>query len=94
MSLYGEFDRKVGHYRRYTKDEIEGKCRAAGFKVIKSKYFDFVGMVLWFAKYKILKSDALESGAVAFYDKIAVPFVKGFEQFLKIPVGKNTSKTI
>ena len=37
--LYGEFDRKIGHFRRYAKKEIEGKCRTAGFKILKSKYF-------------------------------------------------------
>ena len=44
MSLYGEFDRKIGHFRRYTKTEIEEKCAAAGFKILKSKYFDFAGI--------------------------------------------------
>lgn len=89
MSLYGEFDRKIGHYRRYTKNEIEHKCQSAGFNIIKSRYFDFAGIIPWYAKYKIFKSDSLESGAVALYDKIAIPFVRRFEQLLKVPIGKN-----
>lgn len=44
MSLYGEFDRKIGHFRRYTKREVEEKCRSAGFKILKSKYFDLAGV--------------------------------------------------
>jgi 2-polyprenyl-3-methyl-5-hydroxy-6-metoxy-1,4-benzoquinol methylase len=89
MWLYGEFDRKIGHFRRYTKSEVEEKCQSAGFKVLKSKYFDFGGIAPWFVKYKVLKSDSLDSGAVTLYDKIAVPFVKGMENFVNVPLGKN-----
>ena len=89
MSLYGEFDRKIGHFRRYTKSEVEEKCQSAGFKVLKSKYFDLAGIVPWFVKYKVLKSDSLDSGAVTLYDKMAIPFVKGMEKFLNVPLGKN-----
>lgn len=89
MALYGEFDRKIGHFRRYTKKEIEDKCAAAGFKVIKSKYFDFTGILPWYVKYKVLKSDSLESGAVTAYDKFVVPFISRFESYFNFPVGKN-----
>lgn len=89
MSLYGEFDRKIGHFRRYTKKEIEEKCQLAGFKILKSKYFDFAGMLPWFIKYKLLKSESLDSGAVTLYDKMAIPFVKQMEKFVNVPLGKN-----
>lgn len=89
MSLYGEFDRKIGHFRRYTKQEVEGKCESAGFKVLKSKYFDFAGIIPWFVKYKMLKSDSLDSGAVTLYDKMAIPFVRGMEKIVNVPLGKN-----
>ncbi len=89
MWLYGEFDRKIGHFRRYTKREVEEKCQSAGFKILKSKYFDFAGIAPWFVKYKLLKSDSLDSGAVALYDKWAIPFVRGMEKFVNVPLGKN-----
>ncbi len=89
MSLYGAFDKKVGHFRRYRKNELEEKGKAAGFKIVKSKYFDFIGIFPWYIKYKLLKSDNLESGAVTAYDKFAVPVTKQFERFLRFPVGKN-----
>lgn len=89
MALYGDFDRRIGHFRRYTKSEIEEKCRAAGFKVLKSKYFDFAGMLPWYVKYKLLKSDSLESGAVELYDKFVVPAIRLAENLITPPVGKN-----
>ena len=89
MSLYGEFDRRIGHFRRYSKKQIEEKCRAAGLRILKSKYFDFAGIFPWYAKYKILRSNSLESGAVALYDKFAVPVIQKFETILPVPAGKN-----
>jgi SAM-dependent methyltransferase len=88
-ALFGEFDRRIGHFRRYRKKEIEEKCRAAGFRILKSKYFDLAGIFPWFVKYKLLGSDSLESGAVTFYDKFAVPIVQKFEKILPAPIGKN-----
>lgn len=89
MALYGEFDRKIGHYRRYSKTEIEDKCRSAGFKILKSKYFDFAGIFPWWIKYKLLRSDSLGSGAVSLYDKLVVPLTANLESHLNVPVGKN-----
>jgi len=89
MSLYGNFDRAVGHVRRYSKTELEKKCATAGFKVIKSKYFDIAGVLPWYIKYKLLRSDSLSAGAVEFYDKMVVPVASRLERILRVPVGKN-----
>lgn len=89
QTLYGEFDRKIGHFRRYSKQEIAEKCASVGFRALKLKYFDFAGIFPWYVKYKMLKSDSLESGAVALYDKIAVPVISRFEKYFSVPVGKN-----
>jgi len=45
MSLCEEFDRKIGHFRRYTKREVEEKCLSAGLRILKLKYFDLAGIV-------------------------------------------------
>ena len=89
QSLYGDFDREVGHFRRYGKKALEEKCRSAGFNVERSRYFDFVGILPWFIKYRILKSNALSAKSVDAYDKVAVPFVRKFEAILPTPIGKN-----
>jgi 2-polyprenyl-3-methyl-5-hydroxy-6-metoxy-1,4-benzoquinol methylase len=89
MALYGEFDRKLGHFRRYTKPELEQKCQAAGFKILKSKYFDVAGVLPWYVNYRLFKSENLGGGAVNLYDKAVVPFFRKIESMVKVPVGKN-----
>lgn len=89
MSLYGEFDRRIGHFRRYDKAEIEEKCGLAGFKILESRYFDFFGVIPWWVKYKLFRSDSLGSGSVELYDKIAVPVTRMSERVMRPPLGKN-----
>jgi hypothetical protein len=87
--LYGKFDESIGHYRRYTKPELEQKCRRAGFQIVLSRYFDLVGLVPWWLKYRLFKSSRLEQGAVQLYDKYIVPIAKAGEKLAKPPLGKN-----
>jgi SAM-dependent methyltransferase len=87
--LYGDFDRTLGHYRRYGKSELEAKCRDAGFKILSSRYFDFAGVLPWFVKYRILRSVELGGGAVELYDNLVVPIFKRIESLVRVPVGKN-----
>ena len=87
--LLGAFDREIGHFRRYTKTEIESKCRRAGFKIICSRYLDFFGIAPWWVKYRLMKSNRLEPRAVMLYDKYVVPFAKTLESIVRPPLGKN-----
>ena len=87
--LYGAFDERVGHRRRYAKDELEKKLRRAGFQLIVSAYFDLAGVAPWWIKYRLLKSATLEPAGVRFYDRYIVPAARRFEAVIKPPIGKN-----
>ncbi len=87
--LFSHFDQRIGHFRRYRKTEIEEKCRTAQMRVVNSRYFDVMGIIPWFVKYRLMKSTTMESGAVQLYDRFIVPLAKQFENFLPPPIGKN-----
>lgn len=87
--LYGGFDEEVGHVRRYRKAELEDGCRRAGFRIIESRYFDLVGVLPWYVKYRILKSRGMEPWAVRFYDRYLLHVTKAIESIVTPPVGKN-----
>lgn len=88
-ALFSEFDRDLGHYRRYTRPELEAKVRDAGFRILKSKYFDMAGVAPWFVKYRILRSRGIGGGAVSAYDNLVVPVMRKIESAIKPPIGKN-----
>lgn len=89
QSLYGAFDEQVGHHRRYTRSELVDKCERAGFRIIDSRYFDLLGVLPWWVKYRLLKSSELEPRAVAAYDRYVVPAARRLEARLRPPLGKN-----
>ncbi|HEX3279596.1 MAG TPA: methyltransferase domain-containing protein [Pyrinomonadaceae bacterium] len=87
--LYGAFDERVGHCRRYSKPELEGKLHSAGFKIILSNYFDLPGIAPWWLKYCLLKSAAMEPAGVRLYDRFIVPATRRLESIISPPLGKN-----
>jgi SAM-dependent methyltransferase len=87
--LYGSFDRQIGHVRRYSSSELTEKCGRAGFKVLESRSFDFLGIAPWWIKYRLFKSRTMEPAAVRFYDEYVVPFAQAVERAVKPPLGKN-----
>jgi 2-polyprenyl-3-methyl-5-hydroxy-6-metoxy-1,4-benzoquinol methylase len=52
--LYGIRDKKIGHFRRYSKDELIEKLSAPGFEIIDIRYWDFLGVFPFAFSEKIL----------------------------------------
>jgi SAM-dependent methyltransferase len=87
--LFGAFDERVGHLRRYTKSEVEEKLKDAGFKLVLSRYFDLPGIGPWWVKYCLLKSATMEPAGVRLYDRFVVPAARRIESIISPPLGKN-----
>jgi SAM-dependent methyltransferase len=87
-ALLSDFDRSIGHFRRYRKNELNEKFRNAGFSIIKIKYFDIAGILPWYINFILLKK-TLSGNSVAAYDRIVVPLMSKIEKRLSPPIGKN-----
>ncbi len=87
--LYSDYDKSIGHYRRYRRKELEQKCQEAGLKVIYSHYFDMPGILPWWLKYTKGGSTKMSQRDIGRYDKIAIPLIKKLEKGIKPPIGKN-----
>jgi len=86
--IYGTIDEGFGHYRRYTKKEIELKIQEAGFKIREIRYFNFIGIFWWFIMGKIIKQKNLPK-ATGFLLKMIVPLIQNIESIISIPVGQS-----
>lgn len=86
--LYSDFDREVGHFRRYTRPVLEKLVAAAGFEVVESRYFDFAGVLPWYI-YFTLMGGSMRRGSVSLYDRLVVPPMRRVEGVVKPPLGKN-----
>ena len=54
--LYSRNDKKIGHYRRYTKKSLKEILEKAGFKVEKIRYWNLIGFFGWLIYFKLLKN--------------------------------------
>jgi Methyltransferase domain len=87
--LFSQFDKYLGHFRRYRKLELEEKFRLAGFTILHSRNFDLPGIVPWFIKYRMVRSLKMQPAMIRFYDRLAVPFIRSIESVIHPPLGKN-----
>lgn len=89
MELYSAFDKKIGHFRRYTLKELRAKTMAAGFTIEELRYHELLGYgALWINKL-LSNSGDLNPTAVKLYDKLVVPFTNFIEKFIPAPIGKS-----
>ncbi len=83
--LYGEFDRAVGHYRRYEKKELIDKLSQVGFTVREAKFFSLLAALPWFINGRLLKRDYLPTGQANLANRL-VPLLK-LERLIGPPCG-------
>lgn len=83
---YNKLDKKLGHFRRYEKNELREKLEKASFKVVRIDYFNAVGLISWMIREKISRKSELKPYQVKFFDWI-VPFLKIIEPKSSLPAG-------
>ena len=91
--LYSNLDKSLGHYRRYSKRDLETKVVNANFQIVKCHYNDslgfFVGIFFKLLNYKIDECSIKES-SYKFYDTILYPISSILDLLgLKNCFGKN-----
>lgn len=83
---YTQLDKRLGHFRRYEKKEIQEKLRNAGFVIESLYFFNFIGLVSWVVRDKIEQGNHLKPYQVILFDKI-VPALRVIESFCKPFIG-------
>jgi SAM-dependent methyltransferase len=83
--LYGEFDRAVGHFRRYEKRELADRLERAGFVVREMRFFSLAAALPWLINGRLLKRDYIPTGQANLANRL-VPLLK-LERLIGPPCG-------
>ncbi len=83
--LYGEFDRAVGHYRRYSRTKLRDLLVETGFTVRSLRFFSLAATLPWFINGRILKRGFLPVGQTELANRL-VPLLK-LERLIGPPFG-------
>ncbi len=86
MWLYGPFDKKIGHFRRYRKEELEELLVDEGFETRRTFYFNTLGVPGWWVNARVLKRDHLSAGMLRIYERISPPLL-ALERRFSPPIG-------
>jgi 2-polyprenyl-3-methyl-5-hydroxy-6-metoxy-1,4-benzoquinol methylase len=78
--LYSDFDRRIGHRRRYRRSQLVSTFDEAGLEVVEARYVNTVGALAWWLFSRQLGQVPTQSWSVSIYDRFAVPFIRRFEE--------------
>ena len=88
-ALYGPIDRKLGHYRRYTRESITRRARAAGLRIRKVHYMNWAGFLGWWVNSHVLKREAQSEKQIKAFDRNFVPILSRMEGIAYPPFGQS-----
>lgn len=87
--LYSDFDRKIGHYRRYTRPRLRAQLAAAGYEVTDIRYVNPVGAMAWLMLARLLRRTPTGGTPVRVFDRYFVPVLKRLERRWPPPFGQS-----
>jgi SAM-dependent methyltransferase len=89
MRLYGDFDRAVGHVRRYTPATMRAAIRHAGLTAEVVRPVNLLGGIAWWATVRRGGVSAPRPGLVRTYDRFVVPVTRAVETRVTLPFGQS-----
>lgn len=89
QALYSDFDRKIGHYRRYAKKALRDRLMRAGYEVPEIRYHNAVGALAWLVVARLMHRDPTGGAPVKIYDSLFVPVLKRLEGTWGAPFGQS-----
>jgi SAM-dependent methyltransferase len=89
MQLYGDFDRAVGHVRRYTPRTMTFAIRNAGLVPELVKPVNFLGGLAWWVTVRRGGVGAPNPRLVRAYDRFVVPVTRVVERRVTPPFGQS-----
>jgi len=69
-AIFGTLDTALGHYRRYSHDELQQKMEQSGFRVKRILEFNRVSRPAWYVSGRVLKRRALGTGQMILFDRL------------------------
>jgi SAM-dependent methyltransferase len=89
MQLYGDFDRRVGHVRRYTPATLCAAIDDAGLRCTAVKPVNLLGAIAWWIAVRRGGVGAPNPRLVGAYDRFVVPVTRAVESRLRPPFGQS-----
>jgi glycosyltransferase involved in cell wall biosynthesis len=70
QSIYGKLDEVLGHFRRYSKEQLTARMEEAGFEVETVLNFNRISRPAWFVSGRILRREAISRLQLRIFDRL------------------------
>lgn len=89
--LFSNWDKSIGHFRRYSKNELINKLEVANLQLVKASYFNSLGFFGWGLNKLIGKTpkNNIIQKQILFFDRFIVPWWSKIEKLLPPPFGQS-----
>ncbi len=87
--LMSDFDRAIGHVRRYRKKDLCARFRAAGLEIVDARYVNMPGFFAWLLIARMLRKRPTHHHLSTLYDRVVVPPVRRIENLIRPPFGQS-----
>jgi SAM-dependent methyltransferase len=88
--LYSPIDKDFGHFRRYTKNDLQQKMLSAGYRDIRVSYYNFIGYFAWLLNFKLMAKRGFDPVSVRIFDRWIFPPFNNLERAIgRIPLGQS-----
>lgn len=87
--LFSEFDKLIGHHRRYSKDLLRKRVIEAGFQIEKIHYVNFAGWFAWLVGMRLLRLRPKDGVLLALWDRLVIPITMTAERLITPPFGQS-----
>lgn len=87
--LYSDWDRQIGHYRRYRKGELKKQLTRAGYEVTEARYVNCVGWLAWLVLARMMRRIPSSEGRVNIFNSYVVPVMRRLEKRWGAPWGQS-----
>jgi SAM-dependent methyltransferase len=86
QGLYNSFDKSLGHFRRYRRNQLVKLLEDEGLELVTSKYFNAAGIAGWWVYGSLLNRQIIPAYSLRIFD-LLVPFFKILDLALLKKVG-------
>ncbi len=89
MQLYGDFDRRVGHVRRYTPATLRAAIVGAGLVPREVRPVNLLGGIAWWLAVRRGGVSSSKPQLLRVYDRVVVPVTRALESRVTPPFGQS-----
>ena len=89
QAIFGSLDREFEHHRRYGKPALERAFTRAGFRDVRLRHVNSIGVAAWFVAGRVFKWRTIPAARARFYDRWVVPWLIPAELAVEPPIGQS-----